>query len=568
MTGTEHSGRLRRVLVHGLRIACFVLILLLIHFNHRQLVSRQAVHGAVFVDVERLRPFFPEADSLSETIRGHGGSVVLDRFGKQLGYVLQTSPQSDHIVGFSGPTNILIAFNNDDRIRGIEILSSGDTRDHVAQVRENAEFMHSLDGATWDEAMSPTDVDAVSGATLTSLAIEESIIYRLGGGKPSLRFPEALTLEIAQRLIKNAVSIEPDEDRNSLWNVYGSERLKLGTILRTSPTADNIIGYQGPTEALISFNADGNVIGITLGNSYDNDEYVRYVREDDYFLSLFNGMTLDELAELDLQAAQMEGVSGATMTSMAVAEGVVKSADEHRQTPIPTAPSKRRFSTISARDVGTAAVILAGLILGFTSLRANKTVRVGFQLLLIGYLGFVNGDMVSQAMLVGWAQSGIAWRTAPGLVLLTAAAFIVPLTTRRNVYCTHLCPHGAVQQLIKNRVPWRMRIPRWLSRAMLLIPAMLLVWCILVAMTSLPFSLVDIEPFDAWVFRVAGWATMTIAVVGLVVSLFVPMAYCRYGCPTGALLNYLRFNSRSDRVNRRDLVAIVLVLLALCLWGF
>ena len=59
-------------------------------------------------------------------------------------------------------------------------------------------------------------------------------------------------------------------------------------------------------------------------------------------------------------------------------------------------------------------------------------------------------------------------------------------------------------------------------------------------MLSLPVSLVDIEPFDAWVFRVAGWATITVAIVGLVASLFVPMAYCRYGCPTGALLKFLQ----------------------------
>jgi len=147
------------------------------------------------------------------------------------------------------------------------------------------------------------------------------------------------------------------------------------------------------------------------------------------------------------------------------------------------------------------------------------------------------------------------------------AAFLLPLTTRRNIYCTHLCPHGAAQQLLKHRVPWRIKLPRWLSRTLLLIPALLLTWCVIVALTSLPFSLVDIEPFDAWVFRVAGWATITIAIVGLVASLFVPMAYCRFGCPTGALLNYLRFNSRSNRLTRRDWVAMGLVVLALCLWG-
>jgi polyferredoxin len=78
--------------------------------------------------------------------------------------------------------------------------------------------------------------------------------------------------------------------------------------------------------------------------------------------------------------------------------------------------------------------------------------------------------------------------------------------------------------------------------------------------------LVDIEPFDAYLFPVAGWATITIALVGLAASLFVPMAYCRYGCPTGALLQFLRFNAASDRWSSRDWVAATYTGLAAVLY--
>jgi FAD:protein FMN transferase len=40
--------------------------------------------------------------------------------------------------------------------------------------------------------------------------------------------------------------------------------------------------------------------------------------------------------------------------------------------------------------------------------------------------------------------------------------------------------------------------------------------------------------------------------VSLVASSFVPMAYCRHGCPTGALLDHLRLHSRADRFSWRD----------------
>jgi NosR/NirI family nitrous oxide reductase transcriptional regulator len=78
----------------------------------------------------------------------------------------------------------------------------------------------------------------------------------------------------------------------------------------------------------------------------------------------------------------------------------------------------------------------------------------------------------------------------------------------------------------------------------------------LVALCNWPFNLVSIEPFDAYSWRAAAWPTVAVAIVGLGASLLVPMAYCRYGCPTGAIIEYLRRHRRSGRFTRTDLFAI------------
>jgi hypothetical protein len=55
----------------------------------------------------------------------------------------------------------------------------------------------------------------------------------------------------------------------------------------------------------------------------------------------------------------------------------------------------------------------------------------------------------------------------------------------------------------------------------------------------------------------------------LVASFFVPQAYCRFGCPTGALLNFVRARGPADRFSRRDAAALVLVGLAVLLnWKY
>ena len=100
-----------------------------------------------------------------------------------------------------------------------------------------------------------------------------------------------------------------------------------------------------------------------------------------------------------------------------------------------------------------------------------------------------------------------------------------------------------------------------------MIPATLLVVVLLTAMLHWPLNLAGIEAFDAFFFlQVVGLTSLAIALVGLIASAFVPMAYCRFGCPTGALLNQLRYNAQSARFTRRDSVAIALLAIAFAIW--
>lgn len=548
------------------RVGLFLLIIWCVHNAHANRVQTSSPQATADVPPAVLTDLYGEgADLATDT------GEVLGVGGESLGRVLQTSPEADHIVGFSGPTNVLLALDAADRIVGWHVLASEDTREHVQQVVENPTFLDAALGLTVDEFTTRSDFDAVSGATLTSLAIIESLQHRLGGGLTSLRFPEEPTIGQIQELFPEAARMEPDRHRASWWDLFDETGQRIGGLLRTSPAADNIVGYQGPTETLIGFNPQGSVTGLVVGESYDNEPYVGYIREDRWYRNSFNGHKLWELGELDLEEAGVEGVSGATMTSMAIAEGMVAAAARNRQ-PTPgleagatrSETSWRIWPEITARNWGTIAVLLGGLAIGMTSLRGRGWLRIVFQAVLIGYLGFVNGDLISQAMLVGWAKNGVPWESMMGVFLLTVAAFIVPIATKRNVYCHHLCPHGAAQQWLRPSKRRQVHLPNWLDRLLLLIPAGLLLLVVAVAMGALSMSLVDIEPFDAYLITIAGAATITIAVVGLIASAFVPMAYCRYGCPTGAVIEYVRRHARSDRLTPRD--AVALGCLALAWW--
>lgn len=512
------------------------------------------------VTLPQAKIFFPEATHLGPRDTERGVRLVFDKNGETLGCVLMTSPETDKVIGYAGPNNTLVALGRDGAIAGVKLLWSEDTEEHVKLVQKEGKFFDSFKG--WNSRHEePLHVAGVSGATLTSYAIAEGVQQRLAGASPSMRFPQAVTIEETQGLFTNVARLELAGPRLKVLDAAG---VLLGYVIRTSPQADNVSGYRGPTEALVGLATDEQtVVGVRLRATYDTDSYVDQVRKSPRFLDTFKQRNFDELATLDTRKERIEGVSGATLTGFAVAEGIKRRVAAMQKQEGKVVPWK-----IHGRDWAMAGVVLGGMAMAFTSLRGNRWVRVVWQLFLVGYVGLIGNDMLSLVVLGGWAAHGTAWKGAPGLLLLAVAAFLVPWTTRRQLYCHQICPHGAAQQLLGGLFRRHaLRLPqakwRWLEG----LPVALLGLALVALLSGWPLNLANLEPFDAWVWRAAGGITLAIAIVGLVASIFIPQAYCRFGCPTGALLNFARAAGSGDRWGRRDWGALGLLLAGLVTTG-
>lgn len=556
--------KIRRYLVHSYRIGLFVLLIFMIHQQHRWFMAQKQGAMKQLVSVEKVAAFFPQASSLGDWDPGHRGQNVFDAKGNKLGHVIQTSPEADNIYGFSGPSNTMIAFSKELKILGISVIRSDDTREHLAALLKDELFLTQWNALNAMEAAAMHEVYAVSGATLTSSSIADGIARRLGGRAKKSRFPEAITLEEIQPFLEGAAALESSSGQPYLKRILDATGTLIGYACRTSPHADHMIGYQGPTDVLFILDAKERVSELVIRSSYDNEPFVSYLIEDEYFFNNFKGFRLDEISQIEIGEEEIYAISSATKTSITVAEGLVESATEIIKVHEELAP--QALLNLRMRDYGTIVMVLFALVIAHSRLRGKRWLRTAFQLTLVIYLGFINADMVSQAQLVGWAKSGIPWQVAPGLIFLTAAAFITPVFSGRQVYCTHLCPFGACQDLVAGRLPYQFSIKGKWEKILVCIPVFLLAWSLIVALGHLPFSLIAIEPFDAFVFRIAAWTTLTLAITGLIASLFVKRAYCRYACPSGALLKYLRFGgTASERFGLRDVIATAFVLLAMAM---
>ena len=103
--------------------------------------------------------------------------AVKDNKGKVIGTVLLSSPYSDEINGFNGPTPLQIAMDTEGKILEVRVLGNNETPNFLNRVI-NAGFLNSWNGLTAEEALDK-EVDAVSGATYSSKGIQNSLKIRL-----------------------------------------------------------------------------------------------------------------------------------------------------------------------------------------------------------------------------------------------------------------------------------------------------------------------------------------------------------------------------------------------------
>jgi NosR/NirI family transcriptional regulator, nitrous oxide reductase regulator len=552
---TAKSSPRRIWIVHLTRVTVLLVIAFLLHAIHvRQQRSITNANGQA-ISVDRYQAFFPSGVGVDSQTQ-QSEVTVLDGKGDVLGSVVQTSPDSDPFLGFSGPTNLLLAFDPQKKVIGTAILSSRDTRDHVAQIERDPGFLKQWNGRTAEELANSLDVDHVSGATLTSMAIAQGVQKRFGGQVSEGKFQLEPSADIVRQYLPTAARLEQNSGVQGCWSIIDNENKKLGQLLATSPTADEIVGYQGPTLVWFVVHDDDEVIGLKVDESFDNEPYVGYVRKDRGFASLLVGKELSTIAQWDLASSGIEGVSGATMTSQAVVKSLIRVAKNLSQAKNSTLAASAMWRKRLWRGLGTGLLILAMIVVVIGRWSTPHLVRSALRWLVILYLGLFTGELLSMAMFSGWIQYGLPWPTAFGLILLAGVAFYFPIAAKTNLYCSHLCPHGAVQQILPRRWKWRSESLSRFNFLLRVLRPILLIYILLVMLTPLPFSLVDIEPFDAYLWQATAWPSIVIAVGSLIFSLFVPMGYCRFGCPTGGLLQYLRRNAKSHRFNAGDLLAV------------
>ena len=317
-------------------------------------------------------------------------------------------------------------------------------------------------------------------------------------------------------------------------------------VVNTKPLAKDVQGYGGPVPLKIHIK-DGRVAAVEAEPNAESPDFFNRAKE---LLNHWQGKSVDEAL-----AEEVDAVSGATFSSRAIIANMQRGLAYAKQRgqwgedgsvgaletgapPIVGGEdgSVGALETSAPPIVALIVVLLGAVVPLFYNNRRLHLVQLAVNVVV---LGLWTGTFVSYTLFLrifsgGVSLSAIGALAAPLLMLIVA--LIYPLAGRSGHYCANICPFGSAQELAGKLSRRKLRItPRILK---LLSVLRNLLWGVLMALllTGTCTAWIDYELFTAFLYSSASVWVIVLAALFLVLSVWVPRPYCRFVCPTGALI--------------------------------
>lgn len=321
----------------------------------------------------------------------------------------------------------------------------------------------------------------------------------------------------------------------------GSDTLEVqpdGTfVVNTRVLAKDVQGYGGPVPLKIHIDKDGRLTAIEAEPNAESPSFFDRAKE---LFSRWQGKTIDEAMAEDVDA-----VSGATFSSKAIIRNVQRGLAYAKQHGLADG-GKGAQKESAERTVATGwtlgsivaliAVLLGAVVPLFTNNRRLHLVQLVVNVVVLGlWTGtFVSYTLFLRLFAGGVSLSAIGTLAAPLLMLIVALLY--PLAGRSGHYCAHVCPFGSAQELAGKLSRRKLRITPRVLRVLTALRNLL--WGVLMALLLIGTctAWIDYELFTAFIYSSASVWVIVLAVLFLVLSVWVPRPYCRFVCPTGALM--------------------------------
>lgn len=299
-------------------------------------------------------------------------------------------------------------------------------------------------------------------------------------------------------------------------------------------------GYGGPLETAAVVGGRKNIQYVAVLSSSDTRSYLEKVAGMG-ILDAFAGQAMEKMPEVD-------AVSGATISSTAIIRGIEKAVEQIGEAEFNIPAQERNDAPATPETTKLIMICLFFAAAFLISSKRFKSKRKAGTILLtlsVAVLGFWLGAQFSLSTVVSllsgsWLK-GMSTYAALLCLVLAVGSFLL---TRKNLFCTYICPFGAIQEGLGRitgcskpvQAGWMV----WISRS----------WVLLVLLAALYYripSAAMYEPFGKAFNFIGSGIIYCLTILVILSSLVFKRPWCSLFCPTTSIFAYFRFARRSLR---------------------
>ncbi|ABV36714.1 conserved hypothetical protein [Shewanella sediminis HAW-EB3] len=295
------------------------------------------------------------------------------------------------------------------------------------------------------------------------------------------------------------------------------------------------IGYGGMTEVAVTVSSLGEIQRIAVLSSKDTSSYLDKVIQSNLMEKLL-GENIKSNFEID-------GVSGATISTNALTEAIKRAADPVRVElfDINRAVNEKPISYFRWLDLMAIVMFTMAILVNKTRHRKKSMFNWAIMLTSMCVFGFYSSSLFSSStmgiLISGTWLSGLGNYTS--LILLSLVILYI-IATNKNVYCNTLCPFGATQECLAKlgntkTISLTPVFFEWFPRGLLLVTLCLGLYY----RNPASFSY---EPFGIMFGMIGSIYLFVLTTVTIVTSLVVKRPWCRTLCPMNPMTDFIRFN--------------------------
>lgn len=563
------------------------------------------------VTPEIMREVFPQADRFSTKA---GSPPVITAFRKTeageaiAGYLFETKDYPPEEVGYSAPIEILAGIDNQGQLTGIKVLFYRESYksirgDFLATERFPNQFENK---SMTDGFRVGRDVDGVSRATITSWAVSRGLrnasrrvakAYLPGFSAESGADIEAYALQqlaaktwqelVADGFVVNLIVPQEADTQLELSFVFighdGLGELILGVddysaadreaSNRVSEGNMVVVGIDGNTESpfrqerlaaeqdnqryqvsrtrfVYAGSADSGLIAgqvryagaLVLSPAIDLTRPFKLLYDTSDTIGEYNSFTEIDYTVPELALALTNGTP--------IPAAYQPPAIENFDSDVNGGVFAKLFANAPWPEVVALASILALVATAFF-LKSSKVRWLALTATLL-YLGFVDGGFVSVSHITNGIKLGPSMFFNDLPLLMIVSFTVVTTLFWGRVFCSSLCPFGALQDFITRFTPkkFRISVPQKIHDYGIFLKYGILAFLIVMAMAYSELSLFQyFEPFGTVFYFSQSLTLWAILLFFLAGAFVVPRFYCRYACPLGAALGVVSIVS-PFKINR------------------